>query len=390
MTRGGGRLLWADAARGACAVLVVLLHVTTVHVAVLVDGPWPEAAGAHRAWVAASRLLQPVRMPLFFAVAGWLAVGALRRPRRAVLVSRAGTCAYLYGVWLLLWLLAAAAVGAATGTGAREAGLGLVQPADAPALLPAALLGSAGPWFLHALALYAAVGRLTRRLPAALVVGVAAAVAVASTAGWLPAPQGTGEVQQHAVWYLAALRCPGAVGRLVARPRPRWAALAAVLFCAAGAAWRLLEPPAVLVEPPLRLLAVVAGLLLATWGAAAAPRTAAALAGLGRRTLALYVLHPVLLLALHPVLVAVCARLAGALPAGSPSSSAAASVVALAYPVAVTALLVAGALLAHALLRHPVALRLGAGALFALPEHGAGARRAGREVSPRRGGSGTR
>ncbi|WP_337060037.1 acyltransferase family protein [Kineococcus sp. G2] len=350
---------WADAAKGASVALVVLGHVTWFHYLPVVERAWPGASGAQWLWSMFNEVLRPLRMPLFFVVAGFFAVRALQRPWSLVLRPRVGTYAYLHVVWLLLWTLTALAVGALAGGGLEAGGLGLVVPTDPAGWLTAGLAGGVGPWFLYALALYFAIGKLTARLPRAVVVAAAAALALASFAAWLPTPVWSEPVLRNGVWYFLGSACAGRLRELAARPRPLRAAAAATGLLGAGVLlWRL-DPGVVgqaLAELPLRLLAVIAGVLLAVQLTASLPRLAAPWVRLGRRTLPVYVLHPVLLFALHPVLLVLDERLLSALPGPLPQ------VAALLYPPVLSAALVLGSVGVHALL-----LRAGASWLFALP-----------------------
>ncbi|MCI2238436.1 acyltransferase family protein [Paenibacillus sp. TRM 82003] len=350
---------WADAAKGASVALVVLGHVTWFHYLPVVERAWPGASGAQWLWSMFNEVLRPLRMPLFFAVAGYFAVRALQRPWSSVLRPRVGTYAYLHVVWLLLWTLTGLAVGAVAGGGLEAGSLGLVVPADPAGWLTAGLAGGVGPWFLYALALYFTIGKLTARLPRAVVVAAAAAVATASFATWLPAPWGSESVLQNGVWYFLGAACAGRLRELAARPRPLWAAVAAAGLLGAGVLlWRL-DPGVVgqaVAELPLRLLAVTTGVLLAVQLTTSLPRLAAPWVRLGRRTLPVYVLHPVLLFVLHPVLLVLDERLLSALPGPLPQAAA------LLYPPLLSAALVLASVGVHALL-----LRAGAAWLFALP-----------------------
>ncbi|GAA4968380.1 acyltransferase family protein [Kineococcus glutinatus] len=353
------RLQWADAAKGLCVALVVLGHVTFFDYLDVVQRAWPQADRAQLLWSLSNQVLRPLRMPLFFAVAGFFAVRALQRPWPVVRRPRVATYAYLHVVWFAVWALAALAAGALVGAGVLRGGLGLVVPPEVPQLLLAAAVGGVGPWFLYALALYFVVGRLTRRLPAPLVVGVAALVAVAAFARWLPAPLGVEPVLENGVWYLAAARYPDVLRRWIARPRPARTALVWAAYVAVNlAVWRLAPPAAVaaVLEMPVRLLAVAASVHLAVLAAAALPRLAAPWVRLGRRTLPVYVLHPPLLFLLHVPLLALAEHVLRPLP--GPLATAAA----LLYPAVVTAGLVLLAVAVHDLLQ-----RAGAGWLFALP-----------------------
>jgi hypothetical protein len=102
--RGGSveREAWADVAKGACIVLVVLWHVITKHY-LLVD--WRLPVPIPGVWGTLGELFLPLRMPLFFTVSGVFAAPAVARPWRAVALSRVAGPYYLYGLWLMVHTL---------------------------------------------------------------------------------------------------------------------------------------------------------------------------------------------------------------------------------------------------------------------------------------------
>ena len=92
------RLGWADIAKGASIVLVVLHHATTKQYDLSVPAHLAPIADV---WTTLTHALKPVRMPLFFLVSGFFAAKAVHRPWPSV-TRRISTSAYLYVVWLLL------------------------------------------------------------------------------------------------------------------------------------------------------------------------------------------------------------------------------------------------------------------------------------------------
>lgn len=143
VTDSPSRHEWADAARGLCIALVVLLHVSGwVNVGLL-----DRETGI---WLEISEWLRPLRMPLFFLVSGFLASPALGRPLTA---SRGRTLGvwYLYIFWSLLltarlWI-----------PDAREQ---LPGPGDA---VQGLVLGSSY-WYLYALPIFFLLSRASRGL----------------------------------------------------------------------------------------------------------------------------------------------------------------------------------------------------------------------------------
>jgi len=93
------RETWADVAKAACILLVVFYHVGTKDVVAL---PGLQDTAAARAWDTGTRLLTPLRMPLFFLVSGYFASRAVLRPWRATVRSRVLGNLYLHLMWLLV------------------------------------------------------------------------------------------------------------------------------------------------------------------------------------------------------------------------------------------------------------------------------------------------
>lgn len=99
-TASGGRLAWVDTAKSAAIILVVLYHVSVVGVSLLLQ----DADSAVLSfWREVSRMLLPVRMPLFFLTAGLLAVGAIHRPWKAVWRNRLANLIWPFLLWSMIF-----------------------------------------------------------------------------------------------------------------------------------------------------------------------------------------------------------------------------------------------------------------------------------------------
>ncbi|GAA2009126.1 acyltransferase family protein [Nocardioides kribbensis] len=346
------RQVWADVAKGACILLVVLHHaVGKLYVPALMGEPgppplpgtdraagdgWLDPSGLALVWYELSAALKPVRMPLFFVVSGFFAAGVVRRPWPA-LRRRVGTTAWVYAVWLLL-LAAYFSV---------ERAMPLNRTQDGAELLADLVWASTGLWFLYALAVYVVLARLLVRWPRATLAGAALLTAATS---WLPVDDlNRAAVLTHFVFFAWAAYRPQDVRRLAgpAAGRPGRVLLLVAAFVALLAAQRAAGLPGSADLLVLALLGVPLGLAVAV-ALAERPRVGAALARLGALTLPVYVLHsPLLALLAHaPALLP---------PPGSP-------VLALAWPVVVAAAAVAVCLALHRLL-----LAVGLDWLFALP-----------------------
>ena len=320
--------------------LVVLWHVSRKHYD---DLAWVPAQ-VEQAWLGVNLVMQPLRVPLFFAISGLLASRSIARPWRAVLRPRVLNGWWTYLVWLLVGT-AFFAVGPPLGTS---------TPDDAAGLLVAAVLGGANVWYLHALAAYFVVSKACARLPLWVPLGAAAVLAVlADVPGVVPGQGNNYEaVLRNLVFFVVPALRPGVLTALVARARWRTALPAATGFLALssalvahGTAW------SAGVRVLLGVLGVGAGMLLAVRAARARPAAADLLGRLGQRTLPVYVLHLPLLALLQAGV--------GALPDPQGPFT---GLVAAAYPLLAVAVLTAGALAVHRAL-----LAVGLGALFRLP-----------------------
>lgn len=270
---------WADVAKGACILLVVLHHLVHKQLDLVVPLTHPHWQDA---WASITWALKPIRMPLFFLISGMFAASAVHRPwaqvRRRVL-----TPAWLYVVWLLLLC-----------------GFYLVEtttPANRvhswTELGPELLLPSTSMWFLYAMAAYLVLARLLRRVPPAVVVTVALAVS-ASVSLWGIDANNRVAVLSHFVYFAAGAHYPHVVRR-VAAAHVRLLPLA-LAFAAAATLVGMLHVPLSFKVVGLSALGLPLGLIAArrltdTW--AGQP-----LAWLGSRTLQVYVLHLIVIGAL--------------------------------------------------------------------------------------------
>ncbi len=333
--RSRARLLWPDLAKGLCILLVVLHHTVTKHYLGLVPAQIQWIADG---WVGLSHLLKPLRMPLFFVIAGLFASSALVRPWREV-ARRMISPYYLYVVWLVVLAVIFAV----------ERTLPMNRTQDLVELAVDLVLASTAMWFLYALAVYFLLAKLLLPLPVAWVL-VPAAVLTASASA-LP----FGEVNRvsvfvHFTYFVLGSRCPDLVWTLARTPRRRllpalalgYVALATLLtVVGASSGIRLLLLSAIGVPAGL-----VAAVILSGWDDVARP-----LSWLGRRTLPIYVLHVPLLGLLHH------------LPVSFTSATGwTAAVLALAYPLLATVGIAVGCLLVNRAL-----VWAGLGSLFELP-----------------------
>lgn len=198
--QNSGRLVWADAAKGICMILVVLVH---VHHKYYLPLDWDVSLPIERIWSAAHLVLTPLRIPLFFAVSGMLAASSIAKHWRDVSFSRVAQPAYLY----VLWITLAIAVYAVLGASIDELYVRSVRDYVGVILVPSSSL-----WYLYALPLYFVCAKVFRSIPLPLILIIAGLLSVGaySFAGdGVPA-----RLAQNFVFFLAACYMPDAIRRI--------------------------------------------------------------------------------------------------------------------------------------------------------------------------------
>ncbi|MFE9958282.1 pyridoxal-phosphate dependent enzyme [Micromonospora sp. NPDC005299] len=319
-----GRVVWADVAKGACIILVVLWHVIVKHYLRIdwrIDLPVPGA------WGLLGEQLLPLRMPLFFTLSGIFSANAVARPWRVAGRPRIARNLYLYATWLLIHTALLALVPDFPTDRATSLDGLLAQLTVTPSNL----------WYLYALALYFALAKALRRVhPAVLLVAAGALSAVAAT-GLLDSPGNRGQVYQNLVFFLAGVHlrphlqrwAAGASARRLAGTGTAYAVALAAMALAGTEGW-----------PGVRLLVSVVAVAFGVTAAARVARlrvVGGALARLGRRTLPIYVIHMPVLALLHRLLAGPVADL------NRPGRA----LLAAGYPVLLTAVVLALSLAVH-------------------------------------------
>ncbi|MGW3787316.1 acyltransferase family protein [Micromonospora chokoriensis] len=333
------RAEWADAAKGACIILVVLWHVVVKdylqidwHVGVPVPGLWGTLG----------EQFLPLRMPLFFTISGVFAANAAQRPWRVVARSRVAGFLYLYALWLLIHTAVLAAAPDLPTDRATSA-LGVLEQLT---ITPSNL------WYLYALALYFTIAKATRRAPWALVLVPAGVLSAVAAAGLLDTPGNRGGLYQNLVFFLAGLYLRQRIQQWAETANRRRLLLTSGSYVLALAAMAVTGAQQWFgVWPAVSVVAVIFGITaaaqLARWSALSRP-----LASLGRITLPIYVVHMPVLALLHRLLLVPVSEL----------GASAQGLIVLGYPVLLTGLVIGLSLALH---RGLLAVR--AGWLFALP-----------------------
>ncbi|MBT2568965.1 acyltransferase [Arthrobacter sp. ISL-85] len=163
-------LPWINTARGLAIFLVVLHH----------SVQWAESAGyGSGAWLHLTWSLATMRLPLFYAISGLLAVKWIHRPMREVLTLKVATLIWLYLLWQLLTVLSYLVVPNVSTPGKGD--LRELLTALATPLLPQNSL-----WFIWALAVFFVLCKLLYgRVTPWAVLAPAAAVSSFSMAGMI-------------------------------------------------------------------------------------------------------------------------------------------------------------------------------------------------------------
>jgi peptidoglycan/LPS O-acetylase OafA/YrhL len=284
MTQGQTtRLAWADGVRGFCVLAVVLSHV-------IAWGLEPAVGSAAQVfWDKASGQLTPIRMPTLFVLSGFLLSSRVRAglaDRRAL--TSAGTSYYIYVVWLALYGLLAMA--------GLYTGVSSVSSFVSQLLLPQTIL-----WFVLGLAFWTLLlGALHRVHPALILVGLGI-LSIASF--WMPGQNGLDQytrILQYGFFFGLGVYGKSGFGRLASGKLWLASAGALVLYLVVRLLMSVGQDVLVL-EGPLTLfrdagavvvtIVVVALLCRGRW-----VRTP--LVWVGRRTLPIYVMHPIVILCL--------------------------------------------------------------------------------------------
>ncbi|MEU4690448.1 acyltransferase family protein [Actinoplanes sp. NPDC023714] len=334
------RRQWIDVAKGVCILLVVLWHVIMKH---YLQVGWRLPVPLPGLWGTFGEQLLPLRMPVFFAISGMLAAGAVARTWSATARSRVAKFLYLYALWFgvhtaVLWSLPGFDTLAARG---------VADIVEQLTVTPTNL------WYLMALAVYFVVARSTRTLPAVAVLLPAFALSAVAASGLLAAPGNRGQLYQNLLFFLAGVRFRPWIDRWARSATMRtfgtcvtaYLILVAVMRLAGAERWFG-------VWPLISGVAVAAGIAGAVQ-LARLRRLSGALAGLGRNTLPIYVIH-------MPLLALFDAALRGPFSGAGPAVQLALAVT---LPVALTALLVLACLTLHR-----GALAAGGHWLFTLPD----------------------
>lgn len=318
------RELWADSARGLAIIAVVLGHVF------LQEDPgagWAMWAPAQEAWIGLRDLLLPVRMPLFFLLAGYFAAHVIHRSWPTVLRTRTLNLYYLYLVWLI----------AQTAYFAFVPHEGTASAASVHDFLGQMTYAPSNLWFLIALALYFVIAKAGVRC-APVMLGASGALSFLAFAGRIPAVLETTPMPEYLFFFLLGAYAPGMLRSI--RPRIPLvvggsAALVLGVLAMDAVEDRMLWAAFILLSTAAGVTAVVALLKLLELNG----RLPRVTMWIGRRTLPIYVAQLPLVIGVDAIIDLLPAR-AVQLVFGNP-------VVSWVYPLLVTAVVIAASLAIH-------------------------------------------
>lgn len=160
-----GRIDWIDYSKGLCMILVVMMH-TVIN--------YEHLAGSEGWLRPVVDFAQPFRMPDFFLIAGLFLHRSINSDARSYYDRKVVHFAYFYILWLVILLPF------------KELGLVLSDPIMLVRVFFVSLIEPVNTlWFLHMLAIFYVVTRLTRALPVWLMLAVGLGLNTVYQAGLL-------------------------------------------------------------------------------------------------------------------------------------------------------------------------------------------------------------
>lgn len=286
LVTGRERLYWVDFAKAVAIVLVVLYHVSITGIDLLFPGTQSFALAS---WKEVSRMLLPIRMPLFFLVAGMLASGAIRRPWKASWRSRFADILWPYLLWSLIF--------------AGVAGFAY-QPEDPSGYAEFSLAtipqGGTAYWFLPVLVVFFVLAKVLRPVASLATLGALVLLSVQSAIGdhipgFVPDELAANIVRlaNFALWYFLGCFAGTTIKRIADASSYR-------LMVGAAAIYAVLTYLIYIrgTELPLSMTITITGLVcaitLSAW-ATRYPAVRTAAGYIAARTLPIYLMHPFLL-----------------------------------------------------------------------------------------------
>ena len=270
------REAWIDVVRGFALCLVVALHVTA-HTTANGIPPRPIITDVNL-------VLDGFRMPAIIMVSAILAAGIGSWPWREVARRRVAPLLLIYALWTVIDVTIRAVM--------SDSGFG---SDDVARIALMAFRPDQYTWYLYALAVYLVLARLTRRVPALVLIAIAVVVNIVVMTG-LPYAHTVANfewwyyVGEHWVFFVAAQRFALQYRALAAAATPARAGAALAVFATAGfVAVRL----GIVTNPAVILLLSIAGTGFALLAAplVAERRWLGWARAVGTNSLGVYVIH---------------------------------------------------------------------------------------------------
>ncbi|MCR2814122.1 acyltransferase family protein [Microbacterium sp. zg.Y1084] len=273
---------WVDAGKGIAIALVVLFHAAR-----WLDGLPADTA----AWQQVNDTLATMRLPLFFTLAGLFAAKWATAPVADLWNTKLRLFAWVFVLWAVIdlgpyWL----------GQGLHGTGINFRREIFDTLMAP--VVPRFELWFIWALALFFLLNRVTRRLPASIVLIASFAVSVVGFTGLLPLPSpGWTGLCKYYFFFFGGMVLRAALFRYAAHSG--WLLRGGVFFVwAAGAVavthWGLTTVPGIM--PALGVLGVLAGV-----AASQALQHVSVVVSLGAKTLPVYLAHTPTIIVLSAV-----------------------------------------------------------------------------------------
>jgi uncharacterized membrane protein YcfT len=280
-----GRIAWIDATRGLAILCIVVYHTLLWY---FLSDPGRTWAPSYGFWSRFNSMLGSLRVPLLLMVSGMVTshrvLGGLADRTN---VSRAGTNYYLYVVWLAIYAAFFALV----------PGAPLPHRISSwPQLFTELLVPDTTLWYLVALAVYILITAVTARLPRALVLVFALASYLAADL-FLPTELQATKIPQNWLFFLIGAYLAPALHRLARFATLPIIAASAVVSAVVIQVGGVLPEVAAIhsVHSIVRSLVMVTTATLAAIWLTRITWFRTGLAYLGSRTLAIYLLHPLLI-----------------------------------------------------------------------------------------------
>lgn len=286
---GHQRVVWIDAAKGVSILLVVIYHANIIAISHEITYPLYNYASA---------VLKPVRMPLFFAISGFLAASTMQRSWHTVLNNKFFLYLYLFGLWSMVHIaffkyITPHPSANFSRTFAESILSGFVRP-------------QTGIWFIWALSFYFLFARALVRIPVcAVLLSLMTSIIAFSP---LIDPLGLNFAQESALKYITFFVIPAMYGMAALERVSRNIPLVCMIIAAVIAIFLIsrnlastLVLAAGLSAVALNICGMIGGVIMAVM-ISKISLTKKLFGYLGKNTLPIYLIHLMIIALVAPVL----------------------------------------------------------------------------------------